>query len=602
MPQKKQGYSLDTLRHSLAHVMALALIRLYGQVSFGVGPTIADGFYYDVLIEKFRNVRNEGVPLEELPKIEKEMQRIIKESLAFKKQEITIKEAQKLFKKLNQPYKLELLKDLEKYGTTEIGEKTKTKKIKAVTIYQTGDFIDLCRGPHVKNTKDLPLSFKLVKVSGAYWRGSEENEMLQRITGFAFKTDKELKSYLTQLEEAEKRDHRVLGQKLELFNIYDDLGPGLIVWHPKGAMLKRIIENYALDEYLRNGYELISSPHIAKLHLWQTSGHTDFYRDNMFPAMHLKEINPEEHDDYQLKPMNCPFHILVYKNKIRSYRDLPLRFTELGTVYRYERSGTLQGLVRVRGFTQDDAHIWCTLSQIEEEIEKVFFLTMKILKKFGFKDFDVYLSTMPKEHIGEVKIWNKATKVLKTVLEKNKINFYLDKGGGAFYGPKIDIKIKDSLGRPWQCTTIQVDFNLPERFNMTYIDSQSKKQRPIMIHRALLGSLERFMGVLIEHYAGEFPLWLAPVQIEVLPILEKNIKYAQKVKQLLEAQNLRVSLDNSEETLSKRIRAAEIEKTPFIVVVGKKEEKNNTISVRQRGQGDLGAMTIDKFLGLIAKV
>jgi len=607
MPQKKKGYSLDTFRHSLAHVMALAMIRLYGKVLFGVGPTIEDGFYYDVSIEKLGKA---GIPLEDLPKIEKEMRQIIKEGLAFKKQIITLKEAKEIFRKLGQKYKLELLKDLEKYGTTKENQKSKIKnqklkskikKVKTVSIYQTGEFIDLCRGPHVKNTKDLPVSFKLTKVSGAYWRGDEKNPMLQRVTGVAFISDKELKDYLYRLEEAEKRDHRILGQKLDLFHLDDNLGPGLILWHPKGATLKRIIENYALDEYLKNGYQLVNTPHLAKLQLWNTSGHTGFYRESMFPAIHLKDINPEEKDDYQIKPMNCPFHILIYKNQIRSYKDLPLRYTELGTVYRYERSGTLHGLARVRGFTQDDAHIWCTLEQLDDEIKRLIKFSFKILKHFGFTNFDVYLSTRPDKYVGKLSNWQKATKALEKSLKKEKVKYQFDKGGGVFYGPKIDIKLKDALGRSWQCTTIQIDFNLPERFEMFYIDKKGKKQQPIMIHRALLGSIERFMAVLIEHYAGEFPFWLAPVQVEILPVLEKNTQASQKIKQELENKGFRVELNSSNETLSKRIREAEMQKIPYTLVVGEKEEKNKKIAVRKRGKGDLGTMELEKFLGMVHK-
>ena len=599
MPQKKKGYSLDTLRHSLAHVMALAIIRLYGKVLFGVGPTIEDGFYYDVLIDKFKN---EGISLEELPKIEKEMQRIIREGLAFKKQEITIKEAQKLFRKLNQPFKLELLKDLGEYGTTKQNQKSKiknqkvkTQKIKTVTSYQVGEFIDLCRGPHVKNTKDLPSSFKLINVSGAYWRGDEKNPMLQRITGIAFSTVKELNEYFEKIKEAQNRDHILLGQKLDLFHIDENIGPGLILWHPKGAVLKQIIENYALNEYLKNGYQLVNTPHLAQLKLWQTSGHTGFYKESMFPPLHLSEINPEETTDYQVKPMNCPFHILIYKNSFHSYRDLPLRYTELGTVYRYERSGTLHGLARVRGFTQDDAHIWCTLKQLDTEIHNLIKLSFKILKDFGFNDFEVFFSTRPQKYVGKLSNWIKATKALESALKKEKIKYQVDKGGGAFYGPKIDIKLKDALDRLWQCTTIQVDFNLPERFGMFYIDEKGKKQVPIMIHRALLGSIERFMAVLIEHYKGDFPLWLAPIQIKVLPVKESHFDYAKDVYANLIQNNFRAEIDASEETLSKRIRNAELEKIPLILVVGGKEKQNKTVAVRKRGSGDLGAFSLEQF-------
>ncbi|MDQ5883035.1 MAG: threonyl-tRNA synthetase [Patescibacteria group bacterium] len=597
MPQKKKGSSFNTIRHSLAHVLALALKRKYGEVAFGVGPVIENGFYYDV------EIKNHALSEKDLPEIETEMKKIIEEGLPFQKKTLSLKEAEKLFQKLKQPYKVALLHDLKKYGTTNLKELDlpAQKKVSQVTIYQTGEFIDLCRGPHVKNTKELPLSFNLIKVSGAYFRGDEHNPMLTRITGVAFPTEKELTAYLNFLKEAEERDHRVLGEKLDLFHLDDNLGPGLILWHPKGALLKKIIEEYALSEYLKNGYELVNTPHIAQFKLWQISGHADFYKENMYPRMHLKEINEEEKDDYQLKPMNCPFHILIYKNKIRSYRDLPLRYTELGTVYRYEKSGVLHGLTRVRGFTQDDAHIWCTQEQLPNEISQALNLALKILRKFGFQDFEVYVSTRPKDFIGQKKVWDLATKALTSTLEQNKIKYLIDKGGGAFYGPKIDIKIKDALGRAWQCTTIQVDFNLPERFQMFYIDKNGKKQQPIMIHRALLGSLERFIGVLIEHYKGEFPLWLAPVQVKVLPVSEKNLKAAQKIKEELLTQGFRVTLDLGEDTLAKRIRNTELEKVPYALVIGEKEEKTETVAVRGRGKGDLGTFKLSDFINLLQK-
>lgn len=597
----KKDYSIEILRHSLAHAMALALKRIFKEVKFGVGPVIENGFYYDVLVEK------QKISDEDLFKIEEEVRKIIKEEIPFKKKKLTIKEAQKLFKKLNQPFKLELIKDLQKYGTTDLDlinqekENKKRKKIKEVTVYELAEFIDLCRGPHVKNTKELPLSFKLLKVSGAYWRGEEKNLMLTRISGVAFKTQKELEEYLNFIKEAEERDHRFIGEKLDLFHIDENLGPGLVLWHPKGAVIKRIIETYVIDEYLKNGYQLVSTPHIALAKLWDISGHSGFYRKSMFPKIHMEEIDEEEKTDYQIKPMNCPFHILVYKNKIKSYRDLPLRYTELGTVYRYEKTGTLHGLTRVRGFTQDDAHIWCTLEQLPSEIENTFNLALKILNKFGFKEFDIHLSTRPKEFIGTKKVWDQATKALKDTLEKNKVKYTVEKGGGAFYGPKIDINIKDAIGRAWQCTTIQVDFNLPLRFELFYIDKDGKKQTPIMIHRALLGSLERFMGVLIEHYKGEFPLWLSPVQIMVLPVLEENYKYAFTIYQRLKDLGFRVEIDSSKDTLSKRIREAEIQKMPYLVIVGKKEEENGKIAVRQRKIGDLGQMDLEEFILKIKK-
>jgi len=620
----RQKYSLGTIRHSLAHIMALAIKRVYKDVRFGVGPTVENGFYYDIEIEKEKS-RDEKISQEELPRIEEEMKKIIKEGLPFVKQTVSLKEAKEIFKRLNQPYKLELLKDLEKYGTTDadviarfaVASARRPKqsqglprsskdslamtKNKIVTIYQVGEFIDLCRGPHLKNTKELPLSFKLTKISGAYWRGSEKNPMLSRLTGIAFENDKKLKDYLYFLAEAEKRDHRLLGQKLGLFHIDDEFGPGLILWHPKGAILKRIIENYALNEYLKNDYHLVSSPHIANLKLWNISGHTGFYRENMFPAMHLKEVNDEEKDDYQIKPMNCPFHILIYKNQIRSYRDLPLKYTELGTVYRYERSGTLHGLTRVRGITQDDAHVWCAPEQLAGELKKLLKLTLKILNRFGFKDFGIYVSTRPEKYVGSLKSWQIATKALEDTLKKEKVKYKIDKGGGVFYGPKIDIKINDSLGRQWQCTTIQVDFNLPERFKMFFIDKNGRKQQPIMIHRALLGSLERFIGVLIEHYAGSFPFWLSPIQVVVLPVKESNKLYAEKIEKILKENNLRTELWLSEETISKRIREAELNKIPYVLVVGDKEKKNKTVAVRQRGKGDLGSYFLEKFIEELAK-
>jgi len=601
-------YPLITIRHSLAHVMALAVKRLYPQAEFGVGPVIENGFYYDISVEK-SGEKGTAITINDLPRIEKMMKEIIKEELSFKKKNVSLTEAIKIFRKLKQPYKLELLKDLKKHGTTNTEEiaKIKAKKLKAqtvktVSIYQLDDFVDLCRGPHVRNTRELPLHFQLLRVSGAYWRGEEDNPMLQRILGAAFLKKKELDDYLYRLEEAEKRDHRVLGKKLKLFTINNDIGPGLILWFPRGAVLKRIVEDYVLNRYLKNGYQLISTPHIARLKLWDISGHTGFYRENMFPAMHLQEVNKEEKGDYQLKPMNCPFHILAYQDEIRSYRDLPIRYTELGTVYRYERSGTLHGLTRVRGFTQDDAHIWCTPEQLAKELKDLLKFALQILRDFGFKDYDIYLSTRPDKYVGSLGNWRRATQALRSSLKEGKVDFHVDQGGGVFYGPKIDIKIKDSLGRPWQCTTIQVDFNLPERFDMFYIDKKGKKQRPVMIHRALLGSIERFIGVLIEHYAGEFPLWLAPVQAVVIPIKEGNNKYAQKIGERLEKENIRFEIWNNNETLSKRIREAEMQKIPYILIVGDKEEKKDMVAVRERKQGDLGQEKINSFVKKILKI
>jgi len=571
---------IDTIRHSLAHILAYAVQELYPGIKFGIGPAVENGFYYDFDFK-------EKLTPEELLKIEKKMRELIKKNLEFRIKSLDLKEAEVLFK--NQPYKLELIEDLEKEGE------------KKFSVYQVGDFVDLCKGPHVKSTlqlysgqaKEIIDGFKLTKIAGAYWRGSEKNPMLTRIYGIAFETKKELEKHLLIEVEAEKRDHRVLGQKLDLFHIDEDVGPGLILWHPKGASLKKIIMDYALNEYSRMDYKLIDTPHIGKLNLWKTSGHTDFYKENMLPPMHMKEIGKEENDDYQIKPMNCPFHIAIYKNQIRSYKDLPLRYTEMGTVYRYEKSGTLHGLVRVRQITQDDAHIFCTSEQLSQELFSTLKLTYKILKDFGFKEFDVYLSTQPEKYVGPPEIWRKAENSLKYSLEKLKIKYETDFGGGAFYGPKIDIKIKDSLGRPWQCSTIQLDFNLPERFDVNYIDQKGKKQRVIMIHRALLGAIERFIGVLLEYYAGSLPLWLAPVQAWIIPIGDRHNKYAQSIKK--ELNFLRVELKDENETVSKKIRNGEIQKIPYLLVVGDKEMKSKSVRVRSKNK-DLGEIKLTKFI------
>jgi len=556
----------------LAHIMAYAVQELFPGTKFGIGPAIENGFYYD-----FGLIKN--LSLDDLPKIEERMRKIINQDVLFKKSQITKEKAKELFK--DQLYKLELIDEM---------------KDKIISVYESGDFTDLCRGPHVKSSKEInPAAFKLTKIAGAYWRGSEKNPMLTRIYGVAFNDKKELDDYFRKAGEAEKRDHRKLGSQLDLFHIDETIGAGLILWLPKGAILKRIIEEYALSEYLKSGYQLVSTPHIAKLNLWKTSGHTDFYKENMFPAMHFQEISREEKEDYQIKPMNCPFHVAIYKSDIRSYRDLPLRYTELGTVYRYEKSGVLHGLARVRGFTQDDAHIFCSPEQLGPELVSVFKFTIKILKTFGFKDYDTYLSTRPEKYAGAIKDWEEATNSLKYALEKIKVKYKIDPGEGVFYGPKIDIKIKDSIGRPWQCTTIQVDFNLPEKFNISYVDTKGAKQRPIMIHRALLGSLERFICVLIENYAGNFPLWLSPVQTWVIPVGATHRKYAREVGMILNKENIRTEIKDEKETVSKKIRRGEIKKIPYLLVVGDKEIKEKSIRVRSRNK-DLGMMRLTKFL------
>ena len=577
--------NIQTLRHSLAHILAAAIQELYPGVRLGIGPATEKGFYYDFDFVKILSSELKTQKLKtksftpELPLIEKKMQEIIGQNVQFEKKLISKAEAKKLFK--DQPYKLELIEEMPE---------------RKVAIYKSGKFIDLCRGPHIKSTKQIPSeAFKLTKIAGAYWRGSEKNPMLTRIYGVAFESKKELEEFLEKEKRAEERDHRVLGQKLELFIIDAEVGQGLPLWLPKGAILRHIIEDYLYQKMKKEGYQWLMTPHIANLKLWQRSGHWNFYRENMYSPI---EIDKEK---YLLKPMNCPFHVKIYNSKIRSYKDLPLRFAELGTVYRYERSGVLHGLTRVRGFTQDDAHIWCTLEQLGEELERVLKLALEILKTFGFENFVIYLSTRPEKYIGSEKIWEKSQRALKYALKKANLNYQEDPGGGVFYGPKIDIKIKDSLERPWQCTTIQVDFNLPQRFKIFYIDKKGKKKEPIMIHRALLGSLERFIGVLIENYQGALPLWLSPEQIWIIPVGKRHKDYAQKITKEFQSLNFRVKVRGENLTVSKKIREGEIQKIPYLLVVGDKEIKSKSVRVREREKGDIGQMKLKKFLEKIKR-
>jgi len=559
--------NIETVRHSLAHILAYAVQELYPGTKFGMGPSIENGFYYDFEFP---------YPLspEDLPKIEKKMKELLKQNVKFTKKKLTKNDIVNLFK--NQPYKLELVNEM---------------KNEKLTVYESGKFIDLCSGPHVKSTKEInPDAFKLTKIAGAYWRGSEKNPMLTRIYGVAFKTKKELGQYLFREEEAEKRDHRRLGQLLDLFHIDEKFGAGLPLWHPKGTILRQQIENFLIKSHLDKNYQILSTPHLAHLSLWKTTGHWDFYKENLYPPMEL------EGEDYIVKPMNCPGHILIYNTKIRSYKDLPIRWFELGTVYRYEKSGVLHGLTRVRGFTQDDAHIFCTPEQLSRELVAILKFGLKVLKTFGFKNYDVYLSTRPKKYVGDLKNWEKAENSLKYALEKVRLKYQIDPGEGVFYGPKIDIKIKDSLGRPWQCTTVQVDFNLPERLEVTYIDQKGKKRQPIMIHRALIGSLERFIGVLLEHYAGALPLWLSPVQAWIIPIGSRHKKYAKSVHHQVVQQGFRAELREENETVSKKIREGEMQKIPYMLVVGDKEMKTKSVRIRERGKGDIGPMKLNKFL------
>jgi len=553
---------IKTIQHSLAHVLASAVQELYPGTKFGIGPAIANGFYYDFDLPK-------PITPEDLPKIEKKMRELIEQNIVFKKKTVSKKEVQKLFKA--QPYKLKLVKDLKK-----------------ITVYESGKFVDLCSGPHLKSTKEIPVDgFKLTKLAGAYWQGDEKNKMLTRVYGVAFTNKKDLQDYFNQQAEAEKRDHRVLGQKLELFMFDEEVGQGLPIWLPRGAILRKIIEDYLYEQLTKQGYQWLWTPHIGNLNLWKKSGHWNFYKESLYSPIKIDE------EQYLLKPMNCPFHVKVYNYKIRSYKELPLKLAELGTVYRYEKSGVLHGLTRARAFTQDDAHIICQPDQIAQEIEKLIKYGLQTLQAFGFKDYDIYLSTRPKKYTGTLKDWQKAESSLKYVLKKLKLEYQTDPGGGVFYGPKIDIKIKDSLGRPWQCTTIQFDFNLPERFNMTYIDQKSKKRRPYMIHRALLGSIERFVGVLLEHYAGALPFWLSPVQVWLIPIGSEHKEYAQEIAQNLTG--LRIEIKDENETVSKKIREGELQKIPYMLVVGDKEIKEKSVRVRERSKGDIGTMKLDEF-------
>ena len=567
-PSDKEA--LHFLRHTSAHVLAQAVKELFPEAKLGIGPPTEEGFYYDIYYERSFNE-------EDLEKIEKRIKEIIKKNLPLERKEISKEEAKKLFKKLKEDFKLELI--------NEISDSE-------VSIYSQGDFIDLCKGPHLLSTGEIK-AIKLLSVAGAYWKGNENNPMLWRIYGTAFFSKDELKAYLDRLEEIKKRDHRKLGKELELFTIEEDIGPGLVIWLPKGAILRNIIENFWIKIHLQRGYQLVYTPHIALRDLWKISGHLDFYVENMFPPMEL------ENRVYQLKPMNCPFHIYVYNQKRRSYKEFPIRYCELGTVYRFERSGVLHGLLRVRGFTQDDAHIFCREDQLEEEIIKVLDLVIYFLKVFGFSEYKIFLSTRPEKFVGSPEIWDKSEAALKRALENKGLEYEIDPGEGVFYGPKIDLKIKDVLGRFWQCATIQVDFNIPERFNIVYVGEDNKFYRPIMIHRALLGSLERFLGVLIENYAGAFPFWIAPVQIKVLTLTDRNINYGEKIMQILKNEGFRVEADFRNEKLNYKIRIAQQEKIPYMVILGDKEEKDNVISVRTRKGEVINNIKIEEFISKI---
>ena len=553
------------MRHSAAHVMADAVLKLFPEAKMGIGPPTQDGFYYDF------EVARPFTP-EDLERIEELMKGAIAGAFEFEREELDRQEAKLLF--AEQPYKLELIEGLSEAET--------------LSIYRHNGFVDLCQGPHVDSTKDIP-ALKLLSVAGAYWRGDEKRPMLQRIYGTAFESEEQLEEHLARLEEAERRDHRTLGRQLGLYSIHDEIGPGLVVWHPKGGRVRSIIEDYWKALHYRLGYDVVYSPHIGRAQLWQTSGHLDFYRESMYSAVEVDE------QEYFLKPMNCPFHIAIYRSALRSYRELPLRFAELGTVYRYERSGVLHGLMRVRGFTQDDAHIFCRPEQVEDEILGVLDLTFELLAAFGFSDYSIALSTRPEKYVGELEMWEHATSSLRSALEQRGLPFTIDEGGGAFYGPKIDINITDALGRAWQCTTVQFDFNLPQRFDLIYQDDEGGRRQPYMVHRAILGSMERFLGVLIEHYGGAFPVWLAPVQAVVIPIADRHEKYAETVRATLESSGFRVESDSRNERMNQKIRTAQLQKIPYMLVVGDREMEAGAVAVRQRDGEDLGAMPLAEF-------
>lgn len=597
MPADPQSDPYYKLRHSLAHVMAEAVLEIFPDGKVAIGPPIENGFYYDFDLSR-------SLTPEDLSDIEARMRRIVAKNAPFEYRQVSADEARALFK--DQPYKLELIDGLAR-GADEYGEAAdKADPSEAavdaapgrpggvvISTYKQDGFEDLCRGPHLEHTGQIAADgFKLLSIAGAYWRGDEKNKQLQRIYGTAWNSKEELEQYLWRLEEAKKRDHRRLGKELDLFSISEDVGPGLILWHPKGAMIRVIAEDFSRQAHLNGGYEWVFSPHIGRAGLWETSGHLDFYKDNMYAPMDI------DGEAYYAKPMNCPFHIQIYKSHMRSYRDLPRRYAEYGTVYRYELSGALHGLTRVRGFTQDDAHIFCRPDQVEEEISRALEFSLAVLRAFGLSEFTAYLSTMPDKFVGDPQDWERATAALERAVEAHNLPYEVDAGGGAFYGPKIDLKVYDALGREWQLSTIQFDFNLPERFGLEYIGENGQPHRPYMVHRALMGSMERFFGVLIEHYAGAFPLWLAPVQAVLIPITDKHIEFAQQVRGRLQAAGLRVEIDESRDRMQGKIRRAQLQKIPYMLIIGNKEQEANAVAVRKRSGEDLGALPVDEFVAM----
>jgi len=577
---------LHRVRHSAAHVMAQAVLEKFPKGKVAIGPAIDTGFYYDFDLPR---------PLtpEDLEEIEERMREIIKENLKFEREEIDEEEAREIFE--DQPYKQELVEDIASGGLDEHGEPIEGEV--ELSIYRHGPFVDLCRGPHVESTGEInPDALKLLNVAGAYWRGNESRPMLQRIYGTVWETEEDLEEFLEWQEEVEKRDHRRLMKELDLLSFHEEGGAGLAYWHPKGGRIRQIIEDFWRARHREGGYEIIYTPHIGKAELWQQSGHLDFYEESMYSPMDVDGV------DYYLKPMNCPFHILIYKSDLRSYRDLPLRWAELGTVYRYERSGVLHGLLRVRGFTQDDAHIFCTPEQIEDEILRVLDFSLDLLRSFGFEEFKIQLSvrdpSRPDKYAGEDAMWEQAEASLLKAISARDLSYERIEGEAVFYGPKIDIHIKDALGRTWQLTTIQFDFNIPERFDMTYIGEDGQEHRPYMVHRALLGSIERFFGILVEHYAGAFPVWLSPVQAVLIPIVDRHVEYAEAVAERLRAAGLRVEVDDSSDRMGAKIRKAQMEKVPYMLIMGDREIEAEQVNLRLRNEEVLGAMSVEAFIDL----
>lgn len=566
---------LARVRHSMSHVMAEAVLEIFPDAQIAIGPAIDNGFYYDFDLPR-------SLTSDDLDEISERMKKIISEDKEFKRVVVSRDEAKKMF--ADQVYKMELIDAI--------------PEDQEVSIYNQGGFTDLCRGPHVESTRQLnPQAFKLLNTAGAYWRGKETNPMLTRIYATAWNTPKELRGYLKQLEEIEKRDHRKLGKELDLFSFHEEAGPGLAYWHPRGMRVKGAIENFWKDQHYKNGYEMVGTPHVGKSWLWETSGHLDFYKESMYSPMEMDKA------DYYVKPMNCPFHVMIYLNGKHSYRELPFRWAELGTVYRYEKAGALHGLMRVRGFTQDDAHLICTPDQMESEISEVLRFSLFMLRSFGFTDIAAYLSTQPAKSVGEKENWDAATESLRKAIEAEGLEYETDEGGGAFYGPKIDLKVKDAIGREWQLSTVQFDFNLPERFNMVFVDKDGTEKRPYMIHRALLGSIERFFGVLIEHFAGAFPLWLSPEQVCIIPVAEHFNDYGLKILAALKEKGIRAYIDDSNDRMNAKIRNAQNKKVPHMLILGEKEEQELAVSVRYRtGKQDNGIALDEYVSSLVAKI